>query len=279
MSPQLPAMQFDHVDVAFGRHMVLRQLQFDIPAGAFVGVIGPNGAGKTTMIRLVLGLQRPNAGRVTVLGQSAGRGGREIGYVPQSFAAEPDLPLRARDLVGLGLDGEKWGFPLPSKERRRRIDACLERVGALGYADEAVGTLSGGERQRLLIAQALLTSPRILLLDEPLANLDIRSGHDIIHLIAEIAKETQITVLFVAHDMNPLLGVMDQVLYIAQGRALLGSVEQVVRSDVLSELYGQPVEVVRVQGRILVFAGDEMVPLGHEELLPHGRPRSLPVEP
>lgn len=275
----MTAVQFDHVDVAFGRHVVLRQLQFDVPEGAFVGVIGPNGAGKTTMIRLVLGLQRPNSGSVTVLGQPAGRGGRQIGYVPQSFAAEPDLPLRARDLAGLGLDGEKWGFALPTKDRRRRIDACLERVGALGYAEEAVGTLSGGERQRLLIAQALLTSPRILLLDEPLANLDIRSGHEIIQLIAEIAKETRITVLFVAHDVNPLLGVMDQVLYIAQGRAVLGSVEQVVRSEVLSELYGQPVEVVRVQGRILVFAGDEMVPLGHEELLPHGRPRSLPAEP
>ncbi len=272
-------MQFDQVDVAFGRHVVLRQLQFDVPEGAFVGVIGPNGAGKTTMIRLVLGLLRPNSGSVTVLGQPAGRGGRQIGYVPQSFAAEPDLPLRARDLVGLGLDGEKWGFALPTKDRRRRIDACLERVGALGYAEEAVGTLSGGERQRLLIAQALLTSPRILLLDEPLANLDIRSGHDIIRLISEIASETRITVLFVAHDVNPLLGVLDQVLYIAQGRAVLGSVEQVVRSEVLSELYGQPVEVVRVQGRILVFAGDEMVPLGHEELLPHGRPRSLPAEP
>lgn len=279
MSSQSPAVRFQNVDVAFGRHVVLRQLQFEISAGAFVGVIGPNGAGKTTIIRLVLGLQRPNAGTVAVLGEPAGKGGRQIGYVPQSFVAEPDLPLRARDLVGLGLDGEKWGIPLPTRARKRRIDECLERVGAQAYANEPVGTLSGGERQRLLIAQALLTSPRILLLDEPLANLDIRSGHEIIELISEIAQESQVTVLFVAHDVNPLLGVMDQVLYLAQGRAVLGDVDQVVRSEVLTELYGQPVEVVRVQGRILVFAGDDMVPLGHEELLPHGRPRNQPREP
>ncbi len=269
-----PAIAFEAVSVAFGRREVLRGLDFAVAPGSFVGVIGPNGAGKTTVLRLALGLVRPTRGAVRVLGQVVHRGSRALGYVPQSLAAEPDLPLRARDLVGLGLDGERWGLPLPSRTRRRRIDACLERVGALAYADEPVGTLSGGERQRLLIGQALLTDPQILLMDEPLANLDIRSGRAVIDLIATIARERQVTVLFVSHDVNPLVGVLDQVLYLADGRAVLGTVDQVVRSDVLSQLYGRPVEVVRVQGHILVFAGPDVVPLEHGELAAHGRTRS-----
>lgn len=268
------AIAMDQVDVVLSGHTILRALDFSIARGAFVGVIGPNGAGKTTLIRLILGLIRPSAGTIRVLGMPVGKGRRRIGYVPQSFAADPDLPLRAKDLVGLGLDGERWGFTLPSRSRQQRIQEMLDRVGASAYANEPVGTLSGGERQRLLIAQALLTNPDILLLDEPLSNLDIRSGREIIELVDEIARERQVTVLFVAHDMNPLLAVMNEVLYLAQGRAVVGSVDDVVQPEVLSRLYGQPVDVLRVHGRILVIASDSVVPLTHFEGVAHGQPSS-----
>src|SRR5579864_7715973 len=166
----------DRVAIALGGRPVLRDVTADVHAGEFVGLIGSNGAGKTTLLRVVLGLLRPDGGRVTVLGQTVGRGNRAIGYVPQKAQIDPDTPLRGRDLVGLGLDGERWGLPLPSRARRARIDAALRAVDALDYADAPAGRLSGGEQQRLLIAQALLTEPRLLLLDEPLSNLDLRSA-------------------------------------------------------------------------------------------------------
>jgi zinc/manganese transport system ATP-binding protein len=224
-----------------------------------VGLIGANGAGKTTLLRVILGLLRPDAGRVRVLGRPVGRGNRAVGYVPQKAQLDPDTPLRGRDLVGLGLDGERWGLPLPSARRRARIEAALRDVDALAYADAPAGRLSGGEQQRLLIAQALLTNPRLLLLDEPLSNLDLRSAHEVVRLVARVGREHGVAVVLVAHDMNPLLEVMDRVLYLAEGRSAIGHVKEVVRPEVLSALYGYPVEVLHVRGRILVVAGGEVV--------------------
>jgi zinc/manganese transport system ATP-binding protein len=159
--------------------------------------------------------------------------------------------------VGLGIDGHRWGIPLPSRSRQQKIDEVLRAVDALGYADSPVGKLSGGEQQRLLIAQALLTNPKILLLDEPLSNLDIRSAHEIIRLVSKISKEKGIAVILVAHDMNPLLDVMDKILYLAQGNAVMGSVEEVIQNEVLTRLYGFDVEVLRIRGRILVVGGTD----------------------
>jgi zinc/manganese transport system ATP-binding protein len=245
----------DGVCVRLSGREVLHDVSFTIRAGEFVGLIGSNGAGKTTLLRVILGLQAPAAGTVRIAGRPRGRGSQLIGYVPQRVILDPDMPLRARDLVGLGLDGHKFGIPLPSKQRRQLVDEMLDAVDARRFADERVGNLSGGEQQRVLIAHALISRPRLMLLDEPLANLDIRSEQEVIALVARIAKQQQIAVLISAHEMNPLLPVMDRIVYMAAGRAASGTTSEVVQPDVLSKLYGQHVDVIHIHDRILVVAG------------------------
>ncbi len=243
------------VSVRLGGREVLRDVRFSIRAGEFVGLIGSNGAGKTTLLRVILGLQKPTAGQVRFGG--AARAGRDtsVGYVPQKIELDPDMPLRARDLVGLGLDGHRFGIPLPSRGRRERVEEMLHAVGAAAFADARVGTLSGGEQQRVMIAHALIGKPRLLLLDEPLANLDIRSEQEIVSLLARISKERRIAVLISAHEINPLLPVMDRVVYMAAGRAASGTTGDVVRPEVLTRLYGHHVDVIHLHGRVLVVAG------------------------
>ncbi|MGO9751560.1 MAG: metal ABC transporter ATP-binding protein [Solirubrobacteraceae bacterium] len=246
----------DGVSVALGGRQILDRVTFTVAAGEFTGLIGANGAGKTTLLRVILGLQPPGAGRVRIGGRSRGRRNRSIGYVPQKVLLDPDMPMRARDLVGLGLDGHRLGMPVPSAKRKALVDEMLAAVDAQRFADARVGTLSGGEQQRVLIAHALISRPQLLLLDEPLANLDLRSGQEIIALLHRITVEQRIAVLLSAHEMNTLLPVMDRVVYLADGRAAAGTTDQVIRTEVLSDLYGHHVEVLRINGRILVVAGD-----------------------
>jgi zinc/manganese transport system ATP-binding protein len=256
------------ISVRLGGREVLRDVSFAIRPGEFTGLIGSNGAGKTTLLRVILGLQSANAGQVLIDGHP--RRSKRIGYVPQKFLLDPDMPLRARDLVGLGIDAHRFGIPLPSRARRALIDQMLHAVDAERFADTRVGQLSGGEQQRVLIAHALIARPKLLLLDEPLANLDLRAGQEVVTLLARIASEQRIAVLISAHEMNPLLPVMDRIVYIAGGRAASGTTAQVVRADVLSELYGSHVDVLNVHGRVLVVAGagDESDLHGHEAALP-----------
>ena len=247
------ALTVEHVTVRLGGRTVLDDVTFAVRPGEFTGLIGSNGAGKTTLFRVILGAQTTTAGRVEIGGGR--RAAADVGYVPQKFQFDPDMPLRGRDLVGLGLDGQRLGLPLPSKGRRARVEAMLAAVDALDFADARIGQLSGGEQQRILIAHALISEPKLLLLDEPLANLDLRSAQEVVGLLARIAPERQVAVLISAHEMNPLLPVMDRVVYLADGRAASGTAEEVVRSDVLSALYGHHVDVLRVHGRVLVVAG------------------------
>lgn len=235
--------------------LILDKVSFGLRAGEFTGLIGSNGAGKTTLLRVILGLQRPSSGRVLVLGAPRGRRNKSIGYVPQKIVLDPDMPLRARDVVALGIDGDRFGIPMPSKKRRQAVEEMLVAVDADSFADARVGTLSGGEQQRVLIAHALIGRPQLLLLDEPLANLDLKSGQEVVSLLARIADEQQIAVLLSAHEMNPLLPVMDRIIYLAGGRAASGTTDEVVRDEVLSALYGYEVHVHTLHGRILVVAG------------------------
>ncbi len=258
------------VDVWIAGRKILDGVSFQVAPGEFTGLIGSNGAGKTTLLRVILGLQAASSGSVLIEGRPRSRHGAAIGYVPQKFLLDPDLPLRARDLVNLGLDGHRLGFPWPSRGRRARVEQMLEAVDALRFADERVGSLSGGEQQRVLIAHALVGQPKLLLLDEPLANLDISRGEEVVSLLARIAKEHSIAVLISAHEINPLLPVMDRVVYMAAGRAASGSTGEVVRADVLSRLYGHHVNVLNVHGRVLVVAGAGSASdlAGHEIALP-----------
>jgi zinc/manganese transport system ATP-binding protein len=250
-------LSVEGVSVRLSGREILEDVSFAIRAGEFTGLIGSNGAGKTTLFRVILGLQPATAGKVLVAGRPRSRRNPMIGYVPQKFLLDPDMPLRARDLVGLGLDGHRFGISLPSRHRRELIDEMLAAVDAREFADARVGTLSGGEQQRVLIAHALISQPKLLLLDEPLANLDLPSGQEVVALLARIASEQGIAILISAHEMNPLLPVMERIVYLVRGRAASGTTEEVVRTDVLSELYGRQVEVLHIHGRVLVVAGDD----------------------
>ena len=250
-------LTLDNIGVRLGGRQVLCDVSFSVRKGEFTGIIGPNGAGKTTLLRVILGLTEPAGGRVLLDGQPVhSKNKAAIGYVPQKLVIDPDMPLRARDVVALGLDGHRLGFAFPSRPRRELVEAALDDVGAAKYANARVGELSGGEQQRVLIAHALISRPKLLLLDEPLANLDIRSEQEIVGVLGRLAREQKIAVLLSAHDMNPLLGVMDRIVYVANGRAASGPTDEIVTSEGLTKLYGHQVDVVRVQNRVLVVAGE-----------------------
>src|SRR6266404_2688066 len=245
-----PLLQLDGVGVRLGGRQILSDVSFAVGKGEFAAIIGPNGAGKTTLIRAILGLRPTSAGRIIKAASgptgAAGPGGHRpgaagqvsIGYVPQKIVIDSDIPLRARDVVALGLDGHKLGFAWPSKRRREQVEEALRDVGAIGYADARVGELSGGEQQRVLVAHALVSRPQLLLLDEPLANLDLRSEQEIVTLLGKLAREKEIAVLLSAHDMNPLLPVMDRIIYVAGGTVATGTTDEVVTSEGLTQLYG-----------------------------------------
>jgi zinc/manganese transport system ATP-binding protein len=246
-----PVLEVRQLHLSFGDRLVLDDVGFSLGAGELVGLIGSNGAGKTTLFRVILGLLRPDRGSV--------QRPPHIGYVPQRIGVDRDAPLRAVDLVALGLDGERYGPRLPNAARRARVAEMIEAVGASSFAEARVGTLSGGELQRVLVAHALVGRPPLLLMDEPLANLDIKSAHEIVELVAGLAAEQQVTVLLSAHDMNALLAHMDRVVYLAEGRAASGTTAEVVTTEVLSRLYRYPVRVLEVDGSLVVLAGGRVV--------------------
>ena len=249
-------LDVEGVGVVLSGRTILRDVSFQIRPGEFTGLIGSNGAGKTTILRVILGLQATSSGRVLVAGGRRSRRNPLVGYVPQKVLFDPDLPLRARDVVALGLDGHRLGAPLLASRRRGAlVEEMLDAVDATRFADQRVGNLSGGEQQRVLIAHALVSRPKLLLLDEPLANLDIKSEQEVVELLARIAEEQRIAVLLSAHDMNPLLSAMDRIVYIAAGRAASGTTDEVVRPEVLSGLYGHHVDVLHIHDRIVVVAG------------------------
>ncbi len=249
-----PILEVDDISVSFGPRVVLDHVSFEIRAGEFTGLIGSNGVGKTTLLRVILGLQRPSSGQVRIGGVARGSGRASVGYVPQKVVLDPDVPLRARDLVALGIDAHRYGWRRRSAEDLRRVNETLEAVDALSFADARVGDLSGGEQQRVLIAHALISRPGLLLLDEPLANLDPHSAQDIVALLHRVSAQHDVAILLSAHEMNALLPVMDRIVYVTGGRAASGTTEEVVRTDVLSALYGHHVDVLQLHGRVLVVA-------------------------
>lgn len=246
--------------VRLGERVIWSDATLDIAGGEFVAILGPNGAGKSTLLRLLLGMVRPSAGSALVLGREPRRGRPDIGYVPQRRTLETDVAVRGRDVVALGVDGHRWGFALPGpalRRQRAQVQQAIEAVEAISYADRAIGELSGGEQQRLLLAQALVGQPRLLLLDEPLASLDMYNQQAMAQLVRRVARAQGMTVLLVAHDVNPLLPVVDRVLYIARGQVTLGTPDAIITTATLSRLYQTPVEVVRdSRGRVFVVGLD-----------------------
>ena len=248
------AVEFDHVSLRIGERTVLADISFAIRAGEFIGVLGPNGAGKTTLMRSILGLLPPASGTVRVFGQAPTRGNPAIGYLPQLRTVQPDLRVRGFDFIASSLDGHRWGLPTHSAKDRIAIEATLEAVGARDLATRPLSDMSGGERQRLLLAQALIGDPQLLLLDEPLISLDARHQEVAIDVVRKVCRERGITVLFSAHELNQLLGTLDRVLYLGNKQAVLGTVDEVVTAPVLSRLYGTDIQVVRAEGHIFVMS-------------------------
>lgn len=247
-------VELDRVTVPVRDRAVLSDVTLSIADGEFIGVLGPNGAGKTTLIRALLGLVRPSSGSIRVLGRSPRRGDPDIGYLPQVRTVLPELRVRGFDFVASSLHGERWGMAATSRADRRIIAETLAQVGAAALADRPLSDMSGGERQRLLLAQALMGSPRLLLLDEPLIGLDPHYQEAVITLVRRISRERRITVLFSAHELNQLLGAVDRVLYLGGGQAVLGTVADVVTAPVLSRLYQTDIKVVHVDGHVFVIS-------------------------
>ncbi|WP_431930050.1 metal ABC transporter ATP-binding protein [Nonomuraea jabiensis] len=238
--------------LAYGQRVLWRDLDLDLRAGEFVAVLGPNGSGKTSLLRVLLGQQPLTAGSLMINGRPQSRGSNLIGYIPQHRSVAAHTPLRARDLVRLGIDGHRWGLPLGGGRVRRRVDELLTAVGAAAHADLPLGLLSGGEQQRVRVAQALATDPILLLCDEALLSLDLNHQRAVAGLVDQRRREHGTAVLFVTHEINPILQYVDRVLYLAAGSFRIGPPEQVMTSAVLSDLYGSPVEVIRAQGRFVV---------------------------
>jgi zinc/manganese transport system ATP-binding protein len=269
-----PVISLHDAAVQVGGRTLWSGVDLSVAPGEFVAVLGPNGVGKSTLVKAILGLL-PASGEIRVLGAPAGQANHRVGYLPQRRSFDASLRIRGVDVVRLGFDGDKWGIPLLSKfgARRRRVDARLaeviDLVGATGYAHRPIGQLSGGEQQRLLIAQALVRRPALLLLDEPLDSLDLPNQGAIAALIARICREENVAVMMVAHDVNPILGYLDRVVYLAHGSAVAGPPNEVITSQTLTGLYGTPIEVLRTSDGRLVVIGSPEPPAIHTDR--HGR--------
>ena len=259
----MSAIALDHVTLTIGGTTVLADVSLGIEDGEFVGVLGANGAGKTTLIKAILGLIRPRSGKLTVLGNPPRRGNPAIGYLPQTRSAPPGLHLSGYDFVASSIDGHRWGVPMLDREARRAIGEALDTVGIAALARRPLSAMSGGERQRLLIAEALIGKPRLLLLDEPLISLDPHQQHVVVDLVRRLSRELGLTVLFSAHELNQLLGAIDRVLYLGRGHAAIGDVDEVITPATLSHLYGAPIEVIRAAGRIFVMSGGKEIERDH----------------
>jgi zinc/manganese transport system ATP-binding protein len=246
------AIELTRVTLSRGGRAVLTDVSFEIGQSEFVGVFGPNGSGKTTLLLALLGLLPRAGGSIRIFGHPVTRGNPSVGYLPQQHSALSDLHLRGFDFVASAVNGQRWGLPSLGRAARVEVRRVIETVDAGALAERPLSELSGGELQRLLLAKALLGEPRLLLLDEPLTNLDPRYQQATVTLVQRIQREHGIAVLFTAHDLNSLVGVMDRVLYLGNGSVALGPVEEVVTSSVLSRIFGAPIEVFRAHGRILV---------------------------
>ncbi len=248
----------DRLEVAYGTRAVWHGATFAVRRGEFVAVIGPNGAGKTTLFRMLLGLQRPVAGGLEVFGSSPRRGNPKIGYVPQRHSIDNETHIECESLVRMGISGHRWGPGIALRTEREAAEEALRAVGATDLAHKSLGSLSGGELQRIFLAEAMVGRPEMLLLDEPLSNLDLRRSRELVDLVAGLVRSRTVTTLLVAHDINPLIPYLDTVIYIANGRVATGAPTDVLTSSRLSALYDVPVEVLRdSRGNLVIVGGEE----------------------
>jgi zinc/manganese transport system ATP-binding protein len=259
-------VEISNASAVLGGRTIWSNVDATVPAGQFVAVLGPNGVGKSTLLKAILGLLPLAEGSIRLLGRPPGQANRQVGYLPQRRSFDASLRVRGLDVVRLGIDGDRWGLPLPgprSRHAKARVHDLVELVGAGDYAHRPIGELSGGEQQRLLIAQALARTPKLLLLDEPLDSLDLPNQASVAALISRIARTENVAVMIVAHDVNPILGYLDRVIYLGHGGAATGTPDQVITSQTLTRLYGTPIEVLTASDGRLVVVGHPEAPAHH----------------
>jgi len=261
----MSVVRVDDLALRFGERTLFEGLSFELDRGELLAVLGPNGTGKTSLLRILLGLLEPSAGSVVIEGCPPRERCHRIGYVPQQRVFDRDIALRGRDLVRLGLDGHRWGFGRFGSDDRARVDASLAEVGAAAYGDAPVGRLSGGEQQRLRVAQALVADPVLILADEPLLSLDLAHQRGVVDLLDARRHGAGTPVVFVTHDVNPVLHSVDRVLYLAPGSWAIGTPDEVLTSETLTRLYGTDVDVLRVRGRVVVVGTPDDQHVHHVE--------------
>lgn len=256
-SPAVPAVRMRDVAVRRGGSTVWAGATMEIPQGSFTAVIGPNGSGKSTTAQLLLGMLPTSAGELEVLGEPPRKGNPQIGFVPQNHSLAQGATISCRDVVGLGVLGNRWGSGIRTKGVRAQVDAALAAVGATSYADARFDNVSGGQQQRVSIAQALINNPKLLVLDEPLSGLDLHGQVEIVELVHKINHDLDVTILFITHDLNPLLAHIDSVYYIYEGAAYFGTRDEVVDAELLTKMYGTPVQVTRTDDGCIYTRTDQ----------------------
>lgn len=257
MNTLKPVLEISDATLAYGDKVLWTNLNLEVLPHEFIAVIGSNGSGKTSLLKAILGQERLSGGRISINGKPVTRGSAQIGYIPQHRGTDANTPMRAKDLLRLGLDGHRWGIPVSTRKPRSRVNRVLDCIDGHELADEPIGNLSGGQLQRFRVGQAVISSPSLILADEPLSALDLQQQQAVANLIEQERREHEAAVLFVTHDVNPILGMVDRVLYLANGNFRIGTPDEVLRSEVLTELYGTPVDVLRNQGRIVVVGTQE----------------------
>ncbi len=266
--PPPTLVEVSQATAALGGRTIWSGVDATMAAGEFVAILGPNGVGKSTLLKAILGLIPLAAGSIQLLGRPPGQANHQVGYLPQRRSFDTSLRVRGIDVVRLGLDGDRWGLPLPGRRSRAaasRVRELVDLVGAAGYAHRPIGALSGGEQQRLLIAQALARAPKLLLLDEPLDSLDLPNQAAVAALVSRIARDQNVAVMIVAHDVNPILPYLDRVIYLGHGGAVAGTPDQVITSETLTGLYGIPIEVLSTSDGRLVVVGQPEAPALHTD--------------
>jgi zinc transport system ATP-binding protein len=211
-----------------------------VEKGDFLGIIGPNGGGKTTLFKVILGLVQPSRGRILVMGQPPRKLHSAIGYVPQYNLFDRDFPINVMDTVLMGCNGTTGLFKRYTAENRERAREALETVGMLRYRDQQIGKLSGGEQQRVFIARALVSRPKLLLLDEPTASVDSSMQTEFYDLLVKLKED--MTIVMISHDIGAVSVYVDKIACLNHQLYYHGSSE--IEADVLEATYKCPVQMV-----------------------------------